>query len=92
MGSAIVKIARHYQVTVPQAIRKASGLREGELVNFEFKDGVIIMTPVCVIKREQAYFFNEKWQKAIKKSEMEIRKGSYKVYRSGSELEKEIEA
>lgn len=76
MTSTIVKIARHYQVTVPQAIRKASGLREGELVNFEFKDGVIIMTPVCVIK----------------KSEMEIRKGSYKVYRSGGELEKEIEA
>lgn len=91
MSTEVAKIARHYQVTIPLNIRKISRLKEGELVNFEVRNGEIIMSPVCVVKKKQSYFFNEKCQKTIKKSEEEIKKGHYKVYRSGKELEKDIE-
>lgn len=91
MSQAIAKIARHYQVTIPRAVRKISGLKEGELVNFEVRDSEIIMTPVYIVKKEQSYFFSKKWQKAIKKSEAEIKKSNYKVYRNSKELEKDIE-
>ena len=91
MSIVVSKIARHYQVTIPRIIREISGLKEGELVNFEVRNGEIIITPVCVVKKEQAYFFSPKWQKAVKKSEEELKKGHYKVYRSGKGLEKDIE-
>ena len=91
MTTAIGKIARHYQVTIPLNVRKVSGLKEGELVNFEARDGEIIISPVCVVKKSQSYFFSEKWQRAVKKSEEDIKKGNYKVYRTSKELEKDIE-
>jgi len=91
MSTTVSKIARHYQVTIPHSIRKISGLKEGELVNFVVRGGEIIMTPVCIVKKDQAYFFSEKWQKAIKNSEEELKKGQYKVYTAGKELEKDTE-
>lgn len=91
MTTAVSKIARHYQVTIPRIIRKISGLKEGEMVNFEVREGEIVITPVCMIKKDQAYFFSDRWQKAVKRSEDELEKGQYKTYRSGRELEKDIE-
>lgn len=91
MTTAVSKIARHYQVTIPRSIRKLSGLKEGELVNFEVRDNEIVITPVLMVKKEQSCFFSGKWQRAIKKSEEEIAKGHYKTYRAGKELEKDIE-
>ncbi|MBI5418364.1 AbrB/MazE/SpoVT family DNA-binding domain-containing protein [Candidatus Poribacteria bacterium] len=91
MSNTISKIARHYQVTIPRSIRKISGLKEGELINFEVRDGEIVITPVCVVKKDQSYFFNEKWQKTINNSEEEIIKGNYKVYHNSKELEKGID-
>lgn len=91
MSHTIGKIARHYQVTIPRTIRKISGLKEGELVSFEVRDGEIVITPVYMVKKEQAYFFSEKWQKAIKKSEEEIKNGHYKTYKNSKELALDIE-
>ncbi len=91
MSNAIGKIARHYQVTIPRNIRKISGLKEGELVSFEVREGEIVITPIYMVKKEQAYFFSKKWQKAIKKSEEEIKSGHYKTYRNVKELMPDIE-
>ena len=91
MATTIVKIARHYQVVIPREIRERSNLKEGDFVSFEEKDGEIVMIPVSVVKKDQAYFWSDKWQRKIKESESEIKKGHYKVYRSGAELKKGIE-
>lgn len=91
MVTAIAKIARHYQVTVPRDIRLACELKEGDLVNFKVRNREIVMTPVCMIRKDQAYFFSPRWQKAIKKSEEQIQGGHYKTYHSAKELEEDIE-
>lgn len=91
MSTTIAKIARHYQITIPRSVRQNSGLKEGDLVNFEIRNGEIVMNPICIVKKDQAYFFNPKWQKEIKTSEEEIKKGRYKAYHSGRELKEEIE-
>jgi len=91
MATAIAKIARHYQVVIPREIREKSNLREGDFVSFEEREGEIAMIPVSVVKKDQAYFWSTKWQKDIRESETEIKKGKYKVYRSGAELKEDIE-
>jgi len=45
------KIQNKGQVTIPTAIRRQAGLAKGDLVNFAFLRGKIVMTPRLVIDR-----------------------------------------
>ena len=91
MAELISKVARNGQFTIPSKIRKILHIKEGDLLRLEIKDNQIILTPVSVINRDQAYFFTKKWQKSIQESEKAIKKGEYSIYHSAEELKKDIE-
>ncbi len=39
----ITKVTRNYQITIPAEIRKALGIKEGELLEVELENGKIII-------------------------------------------------
>ena|SRR5579872_4146865 len=45
------KIQNKGQVTIPTVIRRQAGLQRGDLVNFAFQHGKVILTPRLVIDR-----------------------------------------
>lgn len=45
------KIQNKGQVTIPTAVRRQAGLTKGDLVNFVFQRGKIVITPKIVIDR-----------------------------------------
>jgi len=47
------KIQNKGQVTIPTAVRRQAGLAKGDLVNFAFQRGKIVITPRLVIDRSQ---------------------------------------
>jgi AbrB family looped-hinge helix DNA binding protein len=47
------KIQNKGQVTIPTAVRRQAGLSKGDLVNFAFKRGQIVITPRVVIDRSK---------------------------------------
>jgi len=47
------KIQNKGQVTIPTAVRRQAGLAKGDLVNFAFQRGRIVMTPKLVIDRSR---------------------------------------
>ena len=47
------KIQNKGQVTIPTAVRRQAGLAKGDLVNFAFQRGKIIITPKLVIDRSK---------------------------------------
>ena len=47
--NATGKIQNKGQVTIPTAVRRQAGLNKGDLVNFAFQRGRIVMTPKLVI-------------------------------------------
>ena len=47
------KIQNKGQVTIPTVIRRQAGLSKGDLVNFAFQRGKIIVTPRLVIDRSK---------------------------------------
>ncbi len=49
------------------------------------------MNSVRVVRKNQVYFWSKRWQEPIKRSEEEIKKGNYEIYRSGKELKKDVE-
>ena len=91
MLEVVSKVARNGQFTIPSKIRKILHIKEGDLLRFEIKDNQIIVIPVSVVNRDQAYFFTKKWQKSIQQSEKAIEKGEYSTYHSAEELKKDIE-
>ena len=47
------KIQHKGQVTIPTSVRRQAGLSKGDLVNFAFQRGKIVITPRLVIDRSQ---------------------------------------
>jgi AbrB family looped-hinge helix DNA binding protein len=47
------KIQHKGQVTIPTSVRRQAGLSKGDLVNFAFRRGQIVITPRVVIDRSQ---------------------------------------
>src|SRR5438552_17877947 len=47
------KIQNKGQVTIPTAVRRQAGLSKGDLVNFAFQRGKIVITPQLVIDRSK---------------------------------------
>jgi AbrB family looped-hinge helix DNA binding protein len=47
------KIQHKGQVTIPTSVRRQAGLSNGDLVNFAFQRGKIVITPRLVIDRAQ---------------------------------------
>src|SRR5438552_18408267 len=47
------KIQNKGQVTIPTAVRRQAGLSKGDLVNFVFRRGKIVITPRLVIDRSR---------------------------------------
>jgi len=47
------KIQLKGQVTIPTSVRRLAGLSKGDLVNFAFQRGKIIITPTVAIGRSQ---------------------------------------
>ena len=39
----VTKVTRNYQITIPVEIRKALGIREGELLEVELENGKIVI-------------------------------------------------
>ena len=47
------KIQNKGQVTIPTTVRRKAGLSKGDLVNFAFQRGKIVITPTLVINRSK---------------------------------------
>lgn len=47
------KIQHKGQVTIPTSVRRQAGLSKGDLVNFSFSNGKIVITPRIIIDRAQ---------------------------------------
>ena len=90
MSTVISKVTRHYQVVIPREIREKIGLKQGDLISFEEREGEIVVNPVSIIKKDQAYFWTKQWQKKEKEAEEDLRKGRYKEFDNIDDLIKDL--
>ena len=63
-GSAALStpIRRKGVVTIPQQVREALHLTEGDQLLVAVEDGRIVLTPAAVVPRDQAWFWTPEWQ------------------------------
>jgi AbrB family looped-hinge helix DNA binding protein len=87
---AISRIQDKGQVTIPTRVRKQAGLSKGDVVEFSYRHGKIVMSPKTVIDRSKFPVADEYTpeQRRVLKAELEeARKGPfYGPFKNGDEV------
>jgi AbrB family looped-hinge helix DNA binding protein len=59
----LVDLKQKSQVTIPKDFVKKLNLKVGDKLDVEEKDGKLVITPVVVVPKDQAWFYSPEWQK-----------------------------
>lgn len=82
---SLVKIKNKYQIVIPEEVRKNLRVQIGDTLEIVERDGVLILKPVVMVDKAQAYFWSEEWQTGEKKAEAAKMKGEFKDFKKASE-------
>lgn len=75
------------QLTIPEGIREAARLEEGDPIAFELlEDGTILLRPQKVIDANQAWFWTPDWVPGERQASLEIENGRITTFDSADEF------
>ncbi|MEO8626157.1 MAG: AbrB/MazE/SpoVT family DNA-binding domain-containing protein [Candidatus Limnocylindrales bacterium] len=72
---ALTRVRGKGQVTLPDGIRKAAKLAEGDYLEVTVTGGSVVMRPKKLIDADQAWFWSEEWQRGEREASQDIAKG-----------------
>ena len=73
--TTLTKVTRNGQITLPAAVRRAAGIREGDLVAVTIEGDTITLIPKRLVDKSQAYFWSDAWQLAEREANEDIAQG-----------------
>jgi antitoxin MazE len=65
-------IRERSQITIPNEIIQSLNLKSGDMVDISIDNHQIILKPVIMIDKAQAWFWTKSWQDAEKEAQKEI--------------------
>lgn len=71
----IAYIRERAQITIPNEIIQSLNLKSGDMVDISVADNKIVLKPVMMIEKEQAWFWTNRWQSAEKEAQKDINEG-----------------
>ena len=74
------------QLTLPEEIRTAAHLEEGDLLDAEITDEGILLRPRKVIDSTQAWFWTPSWQAGEREADADRVAGRVETFESGDSL------
>lgn len=80
------------QVTLPEEIRVAARLEEGDLLEAEITPEGILLRPQKVIDTTQAWFWTREWQEGERSAELDLAAGRTETFLSSQEVLDALEA
>lgn len=86
----ITQLRSRSQITIPKNIIETLGLKEGDNLNIEIENGKIILKPVVMVPKNQAWFWTDEWQTAEKEVDEDVKSGKIKIADDIDELMKDL--
>lgn len=74
------------QLTLPEEIRRAARLEEGDLLEAELTEEGILLRPQRVVDAAQAWFWSAEWQAGEQAAEADLAAGRVETFGSGEEF------
>ena len=87
-----IQIRNRNQITIPEKVLKELGLKPGDDLLVEIKDGKLTLIPAVSIPRDEAYLFTPEWQAMLHQAEKELAEGDYKVFDNLEDLLKDLDS
>lgn len=81
----LVDLKQKSQVTIPRGFVKKLNLKVGDKLEIEESNGRLIITPVVVIPKDQAWFYSPEWQE--KEQEVDKQKREGKIHKASNKEE-----
>lgn len=86
----LVNLKSKSQVTIPKPIVEQLNLKPGDKLEFTMEEDRIIIKPVVIIDRAQAWFYTSEWQEGEKKVDRQIKEGKIHSAESLDDLYKKL--
>lgn len=86
LGMARTTLRARGQLTLPEEIRAAARLEDGDLLDAEITDEGILLRPRKVIDATQAWFWTPEWQAGERDADADRAAGRVESFGSGEEL------
>ncbi|MBI4282586.1 MAG: AbrB/MazE/SpoVT family DNA-binding domain-containing protein [Chloroflexi bacterium] len=83
--SELIQVRKKAQVTLPQSVRQALNIEEGDFLDAIVKDGEIVLRVKKLVDKEQAWFWTKRWQEGEREAEEDIRAGRVHRFDSAKE-------
>lgn len=74
------------QITIPDDVRRAAHLEEGDLLDAEITRDGILLRPRKLIDATQAWFWTPEWQAGERQAEEDLTAGRTTKFNSGDEM------
>ena len=71
----ITKLRERSQITLPTEVVKKLKLQPGDNLDIFVEDDKIVVKPVLIIDRSQAWFWSKEWQDKEEEVEEDVKKG-----------------
>jgi antitoxin MazE len=71
----IAYIRERAQITIPNEIIQSLNLRSGDMLDISISNDQIVLKPVVMINKAQAWFWSKQWQDAEKEAQKDIMAG-----------------
>lgn len=81
----LVQLRKGFQLTLPAAIRRKLGLKEGDYIAAEVEGETIILRPKRLIRKGQEWFWSDAWQAAEREADADLRAGRVHKFKSADE-------
>ena len=82
----LVKLRHKGQLTIPDAVRRAVRLEEGDYLAVSVRDGAIVLEPKTVVDASQAWFWREDWQAGEREASADIAAGRTRRFESDQDF------
>jgi antitoxin MazE len=87
----VIKLRERSQITLPSEIVKKLNIKTGDTLEVKLEGDKIVVTPVLIIDRSQAWFWSKQWQDKEREVEEDIREGRLTSAGNINDLLKKLE-
>jgi AbrB family looped-hinge helix DNA binding protein len=87
----VIKLRERSQITLPVEIVKKLNIKTGDSLEVKIEDDRIVITPVLIIDRSQAWFWSKEWQDMEREVEEDIKAGRLGHAKDVDDLIKQLE-
>jgi antitoxin PrlF len=91
-GLARTTLRAKGQLTLPEEIRQAARLEEGDLFEAELTEEGILLRPQKVIDASQTWYWTAEWQEGEREADAQIASGEGETFESGEEFLEALQA